>query len=98
MIQLPQFGSVPFSTLAARTASISCGRQGFMIAEVMPAPIPIGMKPALMPWRCGRPTEILERPQVDRKGVVEGKSGSVRVDLGGSRCIKKTTKSEPVHM
>ena len=46
-----QSGSVPFSTLAARTASISCGRQGFMIAEVMPAPITIGMKPALMPWR-----------------------------------------------
>ena len=30
----------------------------------MPAPITIGMKPALMPWRCGRPKEMLERPQV----------------------------------
>ena len=27
---------VTTSTLAPRTASISCGRQGFMIAEVMP--------------------------------------------------------------
>ena len=64
MIQLVQFWSVPFSTLAARTASISCGRQGFMMADVMPAPMTIGMKPALMPWRCGRPKEMLERPQV----------------------------------
>ena len=61
---MAQFSSVPVSTLAARTASISCGRQGFMIAEVMPAPITIGMKPALMPWRCGRPKEMLDRPQV----------------------------------
>ena len=30
----------------------------------MPAPITIGMKAALMPWRCGRPKEMLERPQV----------------------------------
>src|SRR3546814_12208599 len=28
----------------------------------------------------------------DRKSAVEGKSGSVRVDLGGSRSIKKKTK------
>src|SRR3546814_19592265 len=28
-------------------------------------------------------------PQLDRKGVVEGKSVSVRVDLGGTRSIKK---------
>src|SRR3546814_17583678 len=29
---------------------------------------------------------------VDRKSVVEGKSVSVRVDLGGRRLIKKTTR------
>src|SRR3546814_19722202 len=41
----------------------------------------------------------------DRKGVVEGKSVSVRVDIGGSRIIKKKTrksqtlryKAEPIH-
>ena len=64
MIQWVQFGSVPFKTFAARTASISCGRQGFMIADVMPAPMTMGMKPALMPWRCGRPNEMFEAPQV----------------------------------
>src|SRR3546814_19359054 len=29
--------------------------------------------------------------RLDRKSVVEGKSGSVRVDLGGRRIIKKNT-------
>src|SRR3546814_12765182 len=29
----------------------------------------------------------------DRKSVVEGKSVSVRVDLGGRRCIKNTQKA-----
>ena len=37
---------------------------GFMIAEVMPAPIIIGRKPALRPRRFGRPKEKLEAPQV----------------------------------
>ena len=35
-----------------------------MMADVMPAPMTMGMKPALMPWRCGRPKEMLDRPQV----------------------------------
>src|SRR3546814_17578415 len=38
-------------------------------------------------WRSAR-----KRPR-DRKSVVEGKSVSVRVDLGGRRIIKKTNKS-----
>src|SRR3546814_14588453 len=29
------------------------------------------------------------RPSVDRQSVVEGKSGDVRVDLGGRRLLKK---------
>src|SRR3546814_16675774 len=33
--------------------------------------------------------ELGIRPTGDRKSVVEGKSGSVRVDLGGRRIIKK---------
>src|SRR3546814_18048875 len=33
--------------------------------------------------------------RVDRKRVVAGKSGSVRVDLGGRRRIKKTKKNRP---
>src|SRR3546814_18242848 len=36
--------------------------------------------------------EVAFGVQADRKSVVEGKSVSVRVDLGGRRSIKKTTK------
>ena len=45
-------------------ACISASRVGFMIAEVMPEAIAIGRKAALMPWRFGRPKEMLEAPQV----------------------------------
>src|SRR3546814_12873698 len=45
---------------------------------------------------CGRPVKIWMRAAAgaDRKSVVEGKSVSVRVDLGGRRSIKKKTKKE----
>src|SRR3546814_14860674 len=33
------------------------------------------------------------RQQIDRKSVVQGKSVSVRVDLGGRRILKKNTKT-----
>src|SRR3546814_18691792 len=33
-----------------------------------------------------------EKPRVDRKSVVSGKSVSVRVDLGGRRIIQKKTR------
>src|SRR3546814_15665678 len=39
---------------------------------------------------CGR-RPPRDRTHTDRKSVVEGKSVSVRVDLGGRRIIKKTT-------
>ncbi len=37
---------------------------GFMMALVMPAAKTIGRKALLMPWRFGRPKEMLEAPQV----------------------------------
>src|SRR3546814_12119974 len=41
--------------------------------------------------------ERVEKGDPDRKSVVEGKSGSVRVDLGGRRVIKKKkTKKESI--
>src|SRR3546814_11416127 len=43
--------------------------------------------------RNGRRVELLER-DLDRKSVVEGKSVSVRVDLGGRRLIKKKKISD----
>src|SRR3546814_13958026 len=41
---------------------------------------------------AGAPADNWEN--VDRKSVVEGKSVSVRVDLGGSRFIKKNTTNK----
>src|SRR3546814_17911614 len=41
----------------------------------------------------GRAGRADMRRRRDRKSVVEGKSVSVRVDLGGRRCIKKTTNT-----
>src|SRR3546814_18445741 len=38
------------------------------------------------------PGDLQPRAPADRKSVVEGKSGSVRVDLGGGRIIKKNTR------
>src|SRR3546814_19404617 len=46
--------------------------------------------PALRPARA-RPIFASR----DRKSVVEGKSVSVRVDLGGRRILKKKNKKEP---
>src|SRR3546814_11780120 len=48
-----------------------------------------------MPWAAAFPeTGLWSNKKVDRKSVVEGKSVSVRVDLGGRRNIKKKqTKS-----
>src|SRR3546814_19425301 len=48
----------------------------------------------IVPGREARGLElevVLVRPEPDRKSVVKGKSGSVRVDLGGRRIIKKKT-------
>src|SRR3546814_13799426 len=57
------------------------------------------------PARPARSHELLLRPRAaaavagqDRKSVVEGKSVSVRVDLGGRRIIKKKTKTSPTQM
>src|SRR3546814_17562676 len=43
-------------------------------------------KGAKMPWETANPR--------DRKSVVTGQSGSVRVDLGGRHTIKKKNKNE----
>src|SRR3546814_19833868 len=39
-----------------------------------------------------RKAQRLPQYRQDRKSVVEGKSGSVRVELGGGRAIKKTKR------
>src|SRR3546814_16572062 len=49
-----------------------------------------------MMWEAGLGEGDLETHigQLDRKSVVEGKSVSVRVDLGGRRILKKKNKKE----
>src|SRR3546814_16099266 len=42
--------------------------------------------------RQDRSIELIASENIDRKSVVSGKSVSVRVDLGGSRIIKKKKK------
>src|SRR3546814_15789856 len=41
-------------------------------------------------------TRAANDDEIDRKSVVEGKSVSVRVDLGGCRIIKKKTKTKRI--
>src|SRR3546814_8127137 len=59
------------------------------------------LAPAASPGASGRARRMIENLQIiaggediaaDRKSVVEGKSVSVRVDLGGRRIMKKKTK------
>src|SRR3546814_15575874 len=50
-------------------------------------------KLAYKPTEANKTFGVLRKMfNLDRKSVVEGKSVSVRVDLGGSRIIKKKTK------
>src|SRR3546814_17842477 len=66
------------------------GANGFRHAGSMKTTASNGLHTPCMPWSTtsGR----RRRDWGDRKSVVEGKSVSVRVDLGGRRIIKKTTK------
>src|SRR3546814_13176052 len=69
-----------------------------MTSEPAPVPIRIGNSPARMTatvialgrTRSKAPSRMAS--STDRKSVVEGKSGSVRVDIGGRRSIKKKTQ------
>src|SRR3546814_12503943 len=68
------------TTTAARSASCTSAT-GVGSAPIGPATVPAGAASASGAGNEG-----------DRKSVVEGKSGSVRVDLGGRRNIKKKNK------
>src|SRR3546814_12807044 len=63
-----------------RTDIDSVGNVGFPQSSIF---TPVLSRP------CGTPL----RPAEDRKSVVEGKSGSLRVDLGGRRILKKKIKN-----
>src|SRR3546814_16182534 len=56
----------------------------------------IGFRPKSKKVRASLPQELQDYLSGDRKSAVEGKSVSVRVDLGGRRIIKKkpTTKHQ----
>src|SRR3546814_13694016 len=53
--------------------------------EMTLSPLPDGSRLVRLKDR----SEAHASEQIDRKGVVEGKSGSVVVDMGGGRIIKK---------
>ena len=63
-IQRRHSGSLPSITSAPHTAVISSVCSGFMIAEVMPAPIAIVRNAAFKPCRFGRPKKMFDAPQM----------------------------------
>src|SRR5690606_9147103 len=63
-IQAAQSRSLPVSTSAALMASMISGSRGLVIADVIPAPIVIARKAALMPDLLGRPKLMLDAPHV----------------------------------
>src|SRR3546814_16380725 len=81
------------SDLLSYTVPEPIGIVGIIITWNGPL-ISLGMKvcAALAAGNCVicKPAEITPFAPEDRKSVVEGKSVSVRVDLGGRRIIKKT--------
>src|SRR3546814_18972115 len=58
--------------------------EGRPARELMAADSPATPAPSLLPFEAQQPLE-------DRKSVVEGKSVTVRVGMGGRSAIKKTT-------
>src|SRR3546814_7757036 len=53
----------------------------------LPSPNGRGRRSNFMKWFGRKSAEASRRPVLDRKSVVQGKSVSVRVDLGGCRNI-----------
>src|SRR3546814_19967097 len=83
------------SGIGAATAQMLCAAGLTVIGVDIDADRLHGLDPgpAFHPhvFDTGKPDEVA-RHMADRKSVVEGKSVSVRVDLGGGRIIKKKKK------
>src|SRR3546814_17022902 len=79
------------ATSARRSCHASCATESDETAHGTPSPeanaIP-GPGSRILAIEAGE-SAIVSNAPVDRKSVVEGKSVSVRVDLGGRRTIKK---------
>src|SRR3546814_19303363 len=77
------------------------GEEAFLVRNEHARPQPLKGRETMVetisrrPRRIGNVAPAAQMP--DRKSDVEGKSGSVRVDLGGSRIIKKKNKSNKRH-
>ena len=63
-IHAAQSRSVPASTSAASTADFTSGCIGFMIADVIPAPIAIARNVPVTTWRLGSPKLTFDAPHV----------------------------------
>src|SRR3546814_20602875 len=62
--------------------------------DILGFPVARELSPGWIEYRLGGNTLTLARSRrVDRKSVVEGKSGSVRVKLGGRGIIKQKKKT-----
>src|SRR3546814_3246146 len=79
--------SSDLSTLTALRSRLDSSRASASVSSLA-LPSPISCR---FPSRCKRRNQEAPPRDRDRKSVVEGKSVSVRVDLGGRRIIKKKT-------
>src|SRR3546814_11397443 len=93
----PRRRSTGCATRSAPTIEFDSGARGPAPTMMsVDTPLPERLDAALRSrlgdgWLLGE--DARRRHGEDRKSVVSGKSGSVRVDLGGRRIIKKKTKN-----
>src|SRR3546814_14323184 len=69
------------------------GREDAPSLAILHVSVDHGGRDASVP-KCISNVNGMSDSRTDRKSVVKGKSGSVRVDLGGRRIIKKKKKNQ----
>src|SRR3546814_16895961 len=86
LVTVVQTCALPIFTCSGSTAARDCTTTSSTCSSTEPVAIAAFTVSAL---------RTTTGPATDRKSVVEGKSVSVRVDLGGRRIIKKKQKKTP---
>src|SRR3546814_16132093 len=85
-------GDVPYTIILGAATSGDSDYDGFDATDVSVTNLAVNNQPALDPLDDLNLLEGAGATLVDRKSVVEGKSVSVRVDLGGGRYNIKTNQ------